>query len=100
MKKLFRMNSLKKKLITIFLALTIIPLVVTVAVIFLTTSDAFDKLITNQQADMEHIIQSEFDNVAEELQDVTEIYSQNLEFVEAFHADDRDTLFLRTYQKL
>ncbi|WP_245843801.1 methyl-accepting chemotaxis protein [Oceanobacillus rekensis] len=92
MKKIFATNSLKKKLITIFLAITIIPLVVTIALISLTTSNGFNKLITDQQANMEHIIQSEFDNVAGDLLDITKIYSQNTDFAEALHVDDRDTL--------
>ncbi|WP_337017014.1 methyl-accepting chemotaxis protein [Oceanobacillus massiliensis] len=92
MNKFFKMNSLKKKLLSIFLILTILPLVVTIVVIFFTTSNGFNKLITEQQSDMEQIIQTEFDNVALELQDITEIYSQNLEYVEAFHAGDRETL--------
>ncbi|WP_249872058.1 methyl-accepting chemotaxis protein [Oceanobacillus saliphilus] len=92
MKKIVRMDTLKNKLLSLFLALTIIPLAVTIIVIFFTTSNGFNKLITDQQEDMEHIIQTEFDNVALDLQRITEIYSQNLDFVQAFDERDRDTL--------
>ncbi|MCM3398382.1 methyl-accepting chemotaxis protein [Oceanobacillus profundus] len=86
------MDSLKKKLLTIFLVLTIVPMWITITVIWITTNSGFNDLIDDQQQTMEHIIQSEFDNIAEELQKITEIYSQDLEFVQAYHQRDRETL--------
>lgn len=92
MKNVVTMNSLKKKLIAIFLVLTVIPLVVTITVIFVTTSNGFEKLTADQQGSMEHIIQTEFDNVALDLQKITEIYAQDMELVEAYNNDDRERL--------
>ncbi|WP_240033856.1 methyl-accepting chemotaxis protein [Oceanobacillus profundus] len=92
MRKFLRMDSLKKKLLTIFLVLTIVPMWITITVIWITTNSGFNDLIDDQQQTMEHIIQSEFDNIAEELQKITEIYSQDLEFVQAYHQRDRETL--------
>lgn len=92
MRKLFRMDSLKKKLLTIFLVLTIVPMMITITVVWMTTNSGFNNLIKDQQETMEHIIQSEFDNVAEELKMITEIYSQDLEFVQAFNEQDREAL--------
>ena len=65
---------------------------ITITVIWITTNSGFNDLIDDQQQTMEHIIQSEFDNIAEELQKITEIYSQDLEFVQAYHQRDRETL--------
>ncbi|WP_339228458.1 methyl-accepting chemotaxis protein [Oceanobacillus sp. FSL K6-2867] len=92
MRKILRMDSLKKKLLTIFLLLTIVPVWITITAIWITTNSGFNNLIEDQQQTMEHIIQSEFDNVAEELQNITEIYSQDLAFVQAYNQRDRETL--------
>ncbi len=67
-------------------------MMITITVVWMTTNSGFNNLIKDQQETMEHIIQSEFDNVAEELKMITEIYSQDLEFVQAFNEQDREAL--------
>lgn len=92
MKKIFQLDSLNKKLLAIFLTLTIIPLIITVIVIYYATEQGFTKLITNQQKEMEHTIEAQFNKVAEDLLNITTIYASNTELVSAFQSEERDEL--------
>ena len=65
MKTIFNSDSLNKKLLAIFLSLTIIPLIITVLVIYYAMEQGFTKLITNQQEEMEHTIQTQFNKASE-----------------------------------
>lgn len=92
MKRLFGMNSLKKKILGLFLLLTIVPLVITVIVMYFTLSTGFDEMVKRQQTDMEHLVESEFNTVSEKLRKLTETYSEREDFAEAFNAGDREAL--------
>lgn len=92
MRKILNMDSLNKKLLTIFLSLTIIPLIVTVIVIYYAMEQGFTKLITNQQKEIEHTIQSQFNKVSEDLLEITSIYRTDEKLVSAFQSGDRDQL--------
>lgn len=86
------MHSLNKKLLAIFLSLTIIPLIVIVIVIYYATEQGFTKMITNQQKEMEHMIHTEFNRVSEDLLDLTTIYIADEKLVSAFELGARDKL--------
>lgn len=92
MKNFFNLNSLNKKLLIIFLTLTIIPLIITVAVIYYATEQGFSKLITNQQEEMEHTIQTEFNKVSEDLLELTTIYRADEKLISALQSGERDQL--------
>ncbi len=92
MKNFFNLNSLNKKLITIFLTLTIIPLIITVAVIYYAMEQGFSKLITSQQEEMEHTIQTEFNKVSEDLLELTTIYRADEKLVSALQSGEREEL--------
>ncbi|WP_156291956.1 methyl-accepting chemotaxis protein [Oceanobacillus salinisoli] len=92
MKKLFRQNSINQKLLTIILAITILSLTVTVAVIYMTTDRGFEKLVTNQQSEIEHTVQTQFDKVAADLQELTEMYASNPEIIATYQTDNRDEM--------
>lgn len=98
MKKIFTFDSLNKKLLSIFFTLTIIPLLMTVIVIYFTTDQGFTKLINNQQKEMEHTIQTQFNKVSENLLDITTKYASDEEFIKAFQSGDRDVLLQKVNQ--
>lgn len=92
MKNILSLNSLNKKLLAIFLMITIIPLLLTVTILYFATENGFTKLMNNQQAEMTYTIQTEFDKVAEDLLDITKLYAADEELVQAFQSADRDEL--------
>jgi methyl-accepting chemotaxis protein len=98
MKNFFTLDSLNKKLLSIFLTLTMIPLGITVIVIYFATDQGFTKLISNQQKEMEHTIQTQFNRVAEDLLDITTKYANDEKFVSAFQSGDRDILLQEVNQ--
>ena len=95
---MFNLDSLHKKILAIFLTLTIIPLIFTVIVIYSATEQGFTKLITKQQGEIEHTIQSQFSKVSEDLLDITKIYATDKELVSAFLSEDRDKLLQKANQ--
>lgn len=92
MQRIFKLDSINKKLIAIFLTLVIIPLILTVIIITIAVDRGFTKQITNQQDEMEHIVQTQFDKVSSDLLDITQIYAENDELVAAYEAKDREQL--------
>lgn len=92
MKQLFNVNRLSKKLLAIFLSITIIPLLVTMVVIYYAMEQGFSKLMSDQQVEMEHAIQTEFDKVSGKLLDLTTLYSGDEAFISAFMSGDQDEL--------
>lgn len=91
--KIFRLNSLRKKILTLLLSVTIMSLLITITVVYAMSSSGFDHLIREQQTNMEHIVEHEIGTIAEDLQELTDMYSEDETFVEAFQAGDRDDLF-------
>ncbi len=85
-------NSLNKKLISIFLALSIIPLVITVLIITYFTNQGFIELIETKQKDMEKSVQAQFDRTAGELLDITSIYAKQDKLIQAFQSGEREEL--------
>lgn len=92
MKRILNVDSLNKKLLIIFLSITIIPLLMAMAVIYYAMEQGFSKLINDRQREMEHTIQTEFDRVAEELLELTFTYSQEGALVSAFMSGERSQL--------
>ncbi|MGE7923893.1 methyl-accepting chemotaxis protein [Viridibacillus arvi] len=92
MKTAFNPDSLNKKLLAIFLSLTIIPLIITVFVIYYAVEQGFTKLIENQQEELEHTIQTQFNKASEALLKITSIYATDEELVLAFQSEKRDEL--------
>lgn len=92
MKKILNLDSLNKKLLVIFLSLTIIPLIVTVIVIYYAMEQGFTKLITNQQKEIEHTIQTQFNKVSEDLLEITSMYRADENLISALQSGERDQL--------
>lgn len=86
------MNSIKAKLITIFLSLSIIPLLVIASVIFLVTGRGLSNLIDDQQNRMIHTVQSELDQVSNDLLQLTTSYAQNEQLISSFQTGNRQQL--------
>lgn len=92
MRKKLQLHSLKSKLISIFVMLSIIPLIVATTAIFTTTNKRFTSITENQQEKMIHIVQSELTSVSEDLLKVTELYSQNGTIISSFESGEREQL--------
>ena len=60
--------------------------------LYYATESGFTKLINNQQAEMTHTIQTEFDKVAEDLLDITKLYAADEGLIQAFQSVERDEL--------
>ena len=98
MKNIFKLNSFNKKLLAIFLTLTIIPLLITVIIIYIVTEQGFTKLMTNQQEETLHTIQAQFNKVSEDLLDITTLYAKDEELITAFQTKERDELLQEVNQ--
>lgn len=92
MKKILNVDSLNKKLLAILLSITIIPLMMTMIVIYYAMELGFSKLIADQQSEMEHMIHTEFNSVSEKLLSLTELYSEDERLVSAFQSGDQARL--------
>ena len=98
MKNIFKLNSLNKKLLTIILTMAILPLTVTAIAIYYAMEQGFSKLITNQQEEMEHTVQTQFNKVSEQLLDITKIYANDSELIGAFRSEGQQELLQRVTQ--
>ncbi|RHW32407.1 methyl-accepting chemotaxis protein [Lysinibacillus yapensis] len=86
------MKSIKAKLITILLSLSILPLLLIATIIFFVTGNGYSDLIDNQQERMIHNVQSELDNVSDNLLNLTSTYAQNEELIADYQSGDREQL--------
>lgn len=88
------MKTIKMKLISILLSLSILPLILITAIIFFVTSKGYSDLTANQHDKMIHIVQSELDNVSRELLELTSSYSQNEQLLSSFQSTNRNQLLM------
>jgi len=86
------MKNLKTKLTTAFLALTLIPLIITVVIIVAATGKGFTDLTDTQQRDMIHTVQTEIDVVADELLSLTMIYANHEALIANLQSGDHAKL--------
>ncbi|WP_168193897.1 methyl-accepting chemotaxis protein [Lysinibacillus sp. SGAir0095] len=86
------MKTIKAKLITILLSLSIIPLILITTIIFFVTNQGFSNLTESQQNKMIHNVQSELDHVSRDLLKITNSYSRNEQIISSFQSGSRDNL--------
>ncbi|TSI04494.1 methyl-accepting chemotaxis protein [Lysinibacillus sp. BW-2-10] len=97
------MTSIKAKLISIFLTLSIIPLVIATSIIFFVTDKGLSFLIEDQQQKMIHNVQYELDTISKDLLAITSSYSKNAQIVSSFKTGSRSELLNTinpTFQRL
>ena len=99
MKNIFNMNSLNKKLLVLFLTITIIPLTITALTIYYATEQGFSKLVRSQQVEMEHTVQTQFNKVSKQLLSITKMYANDLELIDVFESEKR-AAFLQHVSRL
>lgn len=99
MKNIFNMNSLNKKLLGLFLTITIIPLTITALTIYYAMEQGFSKLAISEQVEMEHTVQTQFDKVSEQLLAITKRYAMDPELIDVFESEDQDS-FLQHVSRL
>lgn len=89
-----QVKTIKMKLISILLSLSILPLILITAIIFFVTSKGYADLTANQQDKMIHLVQSELDNVSRDLLELTSSYSQNEQLLSSFQSTNRNQLLM------
>ncbi|MBD8028544.1 HAMP domain-containing protein [Ureibacillus sp. Re31] len=72
--------------------LSVIPLIIATTSTFASTNKGFSKVTENQQDKMIHIVQTELNNISENLLKITELYSQNEEIISTFENSGREQL--------
>src|SRR5690606_6470824 len=85
-------KSISKKLISIFLAVTIIPLFINVFILLNLTNKGFNHVSTSKQKQMVHIVENELDRVTVDLLHLTNTYANKDKLVEALQLGDRSKL--------
>lgn len=98
MKSLFAFNSLNKKLLVIFLSVTMLPLALIIGGIYLATEQGFTKMMTAQQEELEHAVQSQLSKVSDDLLALTSLYADNEELIAAYESGDRQQLIEVVHQ--
>lgn len=98
LKNLLNWNSLNKKLLAIFLSLSVIPIIITVVAIYFAMEQGFAKLTKNQQKEMELTVQTQFHKVSENLLHLTTIYAKDHELISAFQSGDQQKLLQQMTQ--
>ncbi|WP_052126121.1 methyl-accepting chemotaxis protein [Ureibacillus massiliensis] len=86
------LKSLKSRLISIFLLLSIVPLVAATVIILSRTNNEYSELLEDQQEEMIYTVQTELENVSEELSIITELYAQDETIASALESGDREQL--------
>ncbi|MFC7687245.1 methyl-accepting chemotaxis protein [Ureibacillus sp. GCM10028918] len=86
------MKTIKMKLTSILLALSIVPLILITTIIFFVTAKGYSDLTENQQDKMIHNVQSELENVSRDLLKITNSYSQNEQLISSFQSGSREQL--------
>ncbi|BAQ08763.1 methyl-accepting chemotaxis protein [Bacillus sp. OxB-1] len=92
MKRILALNSLNKKLFTIFLAVALIPVSLLIVGINWAAEQGFDKMMTGQQQDLEVAVQTQVTKVSDDLLALTTMYAQHDELVTAFESGERGEL--------
>ncbi|MEK3936496.1 methyl-accepting chemotaxis protein [Sporosarcina sp. FSL W7-1349] len=92
MKRILALNSLNKKLFTIFLAVALIPVSLLIVGIYWAAEQGFDKMMTAQQQDLEVAVQTQVTKVSNDLLALTTMYAQQDELVTAFESGERGEL--------
>ncbi|MEG0473330.1 MAG: methyl-accepting chemotaxis protein [Solibacillus sp.] len=87
-----RYKSLKTRLIVILLLVGIIPVAVTGTYNFLTSSNSYQNVQTENQEQIEHAVAQHLDKVANDLKYIAELYSQDTRVQQLFTETNRGTL--------
>ena len=85
-------NSLNKKLIAVFLAVIILSLVVTVCILFATSTSSLNDMSERQQIEIEHTVKTHFEHTANELMNVSTLYAQQPSISNAITSEDHTQL--------
>ncbi|MDZ5471861.1 methyl-accepting chemotaxis protein [Bacillus sp. 31A1R] len=86
------MNSIKVKLFTILLLVSIIPLLLSSTILYFTNNQGFSKISSNNQSATKDSVQNQLIRVSGGLLDLTKIYADNPEVVEAFKSGNHEVM--------
>ncbi|MEN2768978.1 methyl-accepting chemotaxis protein [Ornithinibacillus xuwenensis] len=92
MKKIFNRHSISGKLISYFLTLTVIPIMILAALVFYVSNKGFSELSTQKQDEATHTVQTQLDQVANELLYLTNIYASDEAFAKVLKTGDRQAI--------
>jgi methyl-accepting chemotaxis protein len=89
---LFSQKSLSTKLLTILILTSILPLVLSTSIVYTNTAQGFTTLINENKEAIQHSVTNEFNVVFEQLLELSNIYANDKELIQAFKAEDRNNL--------
>ncbi|WP_080846126.1 methyl-accepting chemotaxis protein [Cytobacillus gottheilii] len=83
-------SSIKARLLTTILMVAIIPIILISGFLVWKTNQGFNTVLENNQTAMKETITAQFDQAADELLQLTELYAENNEIKEAFLSGDSE----------
>lgn len=92
MRGIFQFNSLNKRLVTVFLFVTIIPLIITVSIIYFFTEKGFNHLIQSQQENAIKTVESHIHQTSSELLSITKLHANDPEIIDAYKSEDPEKM--------
>ncbi|WP_332645642.1 methyl-accepting chemotaxis protein [Lysinibacillus sp. 54212] len=85
-------NTLNKKLLAVFLSLTILALITTVTILFFTSTKSLNDMSENQQIEIEHTVETHFEATADKLLSLSKLYAEDEGVLSAFSSGDRNKI--------
>ncbi|WP_431026774.1 methyl-accepting chemotaxis protein [Lysinibacillus sp. LZ02] len=82
-------NTLNKKLVAVFLSVTLIALGMTVAILFFTSASSLNAMSESQQIEVEQTVKTHFEATANELLTLSALYAEDEAVLNAFASGDR-----------
>ncbi|MCM3161375.1 methyl-accepting chemotaxis protein [Metabacillus litoralis] len=92
MKSKLTLKTIKSKLSVTLIMVSIIPLIIMSTLLYFMTNQAFSTIMTNNQASTKESISNQLKDVSEELLNLTALYANNRELIEAYYSGDRENL--------
>ncbi|KAB8134702.1 HAMP domain-containing protein [Gracilibacillus oryzae] len=85
-------GSLKARLFLLFLLLTVVPSIVICSIIMAKTNESFSDIMSDNQQKTKQMIEQQLETKMNELLELTNIYADNEQLVEAFAEKNRSNL--------
>lgn len=91
---MFITKSIKSKLFTALLLVSIIPLILISSILYLKTEQGYASILMDNQLATKESVSNQLNAMSQELLELTKLYESNQELIEAFRSGDRERLAL------
>ncbi|SDK35990.1 hypothetical protein [Sediminibacillus albus] len=85
-------KSVKAKLFTSLLLVSIIPLILISSLLYFSTNQGLENIVQKNLLSSKETISTQLNNTSEELLELTQSYAKNPDVIEAFRNGDRQAL--------